>query len=141
MIQSLIKRCVSVMCITYTAIITFISLLNLVVYTEGTKVSLMPSKALAVLGFAAVVGLASVFLSKEGTSAIKLTVHFVLCTAGFILFMVVCGGLSAVGSTGITAVMLFFVIYSISMGVRAVFCSRYRRRLIAELTKDSNTDK
>ena len=116
------------MCVIYTVIISGMYLLGLLMSDSVSLFVPTPTKALLMLLFSAVLGFASLLLSKEGTSAGKLILHVLICTAVYVLVFIVGGDFSVTGGTGIVAVLFFLAIYGICMGVRAFVCRKYRKK-------------
>ncbi len=123
-----IKKSLTLMCIIYTAIISVMFFLGWMVSDSQMLFVPTPGKALVILIFSAVLGFASLCLSRNGTSAIRLILHFVICTAAYILAFVVGGGFKITGGGSIVAVLAFCIVYAIVMIIRAVICRKYRRQ-------------
>lgn len=136
MIQK-IKKALTVMCVIYTAIITVMYVIGWAVSDAASLFVPTPSKALLILMFSAVLGFASLFLSRDGTTAGKLVLHFAVCTAAFVVAFIIGGGFPVTGATSIVAVLMFIAVYAVVMAIRAIFCRRYRRAAVEAETYTS----
>lgn len=125
-----IKRALSLTCVIFTIIISAMYLLGLVMSDSIILFVPTPSKALLMLLFSAVIGFASLLLSKEGTSVGRLILHVAICTAVYALVFVIGGDFSVTGGAGVIAILLFLVIYGICMAVRFAVCRKYRKKNI-----------
>ncbi len=127
---SKIKRALSLMCVTFTIIMSLMYILGLLMSGQATLFVPTPTKALLILLFSGFLGFASLLLSKEGTPALKLILHGVICLSAFVLVFVVGGNFSATGGTGIVASVFFLAIYGVVMIVRAIVCRKYRQKKV-----------
>ena len=122
-----VKKALSLMCVIFTVIISVMYVFGILASSEGQLLGPTPVMALLVLLFSAILGFASLLLSKEGTPAIRLALHAIVCTIAFVLVFVVGGSFSVTGDTGIIATAGFLVVYAVVMAVRAIVCRKYRR--------------
>lgn len=123
-----IKNALSLMCIVFTVIISVMYAIGLIISDGGALFVPTPSKALLMLLFSAVLGFASLLLSKDGDSAGKVVIHALLCLGAFILVFVVGGNFPVAGDTSVIATVLYLIVYGVVMVGRALALRGQRRK-------------
>lgn len=126
-----IKRTLTLMCVIYTVIISAMFLLGWVISDSASLFVPTPAKALLMLLFSFILGLASLCLKRERTSALRLIIHYLICVSSFFVTFVIGGGFSLTGGTSITALIAFTAIYAVVMAFRAVV-RRKRKGWVSE---------
>lgn len=121
-----IKHALSTMCVIFTVIISVMYLLGWFVSDSVSLFVPTPSKALLILLFCGILGFVSLILRKDGTSAARYFLHFILCLVSFVVLIIIAGGFSLAGPSSIIATVFYLAVYAVVMAVRGIVGKRSR---------------
>ena len=116
--KSRIITAVSVCCEVFTVIIAVMALIVSSLEEEGQALGLTPGKIMMFLAFSAVIGGSSLLITGKKTGAVKYILHFGMCFAAFISFVMIGNGLSVKNAFFLLLLVSFCMLYGVCMLVR-----------------------
>ncbi len=132
--KKFVKRTLSLTCIYFTLVTVLYAFAVMFMNVEAEKILLDGLRIIMFLFFAFSVALASAVLSSQNITAwLRIAIHYVLCTFGFFLFILLPTENSNDGFL-VVGIVIFTVLYAIIAACVAFFSARYKR--IKEETED-----